>query len=69
MGGGIPVEKHDNMVFFMEATPATRKSLGWRIRTLSMSFAGSEGIIRWKGQRCAKSETERELFETAETPI
>jgi hypothetical protein len=34
-----------------------------------MSFAGSEGIIRWKGQRYAKSETERELFETAETPI
>ena len=53
----------------MEITLATRNPWDRRYGLCLCLFAGSEGIIRWKGQRYAKPETERELFETAKALI
>ena len=70
MRGGIPVEKHDNVVTFYGDYSGYQKTLGIEDTNLAYVFLlDQKGIIRWKGQRYAKPETERELFETAKALI
>jgi hypothetical protein len=68
MRGGIPAEKHDNVVTFYGDYSGYQKILGMEDTNLAYVFLlDPKGIIRWKGQGYARSETERELFETAKT--
>jgi hypothetical protein len=68
MRGGIPAEKHDNVVTFYGDYSGYQKILGMEDTNLAYVFLlHPKGIIRWKGQGYARSETERELFETAKT--
>lgn len=70
MRGGIPVEKHDNVVTFYGDYSGYQKIFGIEDTNLAYVFLlDQKGIIRWKGKGHARPETERELFETAENLI
>jgi hypothetical protein len=70
MRGGIPVEKHDNVVTFYGDYSGYKKALGIEDTNLAYVFLlDQKGIIRWMGEGYARPETESELLETAETLI
>lgn len=66
MRGGIPVEKHDNVVTFYGDYSSYQKALGIEDTNLAYVFLlDQKGIIRWKGHGYASLETEKELIEAA----
>jgi hypothetical protein len=70
MRGGIPVEKHNNVVTFYGDYSGYRKTLRMEDTNLAYVFLlDQKGIIRWKGQGYTRPETERELIETAKALI
>ncbi|RXA16490.1 hypothetical protein EQO05_13870 [Methanosarcina sp. MSH10X1] len=70
MRGGIPVEKHDNVVTFYGDYSGYQKSLGIEDTNLAYVFLlDQKGIIRWKGKGHARPDTERKLLESAETLV
>lgn len=70
MRGGIPVDKHDNVVTFYGDYSGYQKILGMEDTNLAYVFLlDPKGIIHWKGQGYALPETEKELFETAKTLV
>jgi hypothetical protein len=70
MRGGIPVEKHDNVVTFYGDYSEYQKALGMENTNLAYIFLlDQKGIIRWKGQGYASPESEKELVETAKTLV
>ena len=68
MRGGIPVEKHDNVVTFYGDYSGYQETLGMENTNLAYVFLlDPEGIVRWKGQGYSSPETEKELLNTAMT--
>jgi len=68
MRGGIPVEKHDNVVTFYGDYSGYQKTLGIEDTNLAYVFLlDPKGIIRWKGHGYASPEAEKELIEVAKT--
>ncbi|WP_082098509.1 hypothetical protein [Methanosarcina sp. 2.H.T.1A.8] len=68
MRGGIPVEKHDNVVTFYGDYSSYQEALGMENTNLAYVYLlDPEGIVRWKGQGYASPETEKELLNTAMT--
>lgn len=68
MRGGIPVEKHDNVVTFYGDYSGYQEALGMENTNLAYVFLlDPEGIVRWKGQGYASPETEKELLNAAMT--
>lgn len=70
MRGGIPVEKHDNVVTFYGDYSDYQEALGMEDTNFAYVFLlDQKGIIRWKGHGYASPEAEKELVETAKTLI
>jgi len=68
MRGGIPVEKHDNVITFYGDYSGYQETLGMENTNLAYVFLlDPEGIVRWKGQGYSSPETEKELLKTAMT--
>ena len=68
MRGGIPVEKHDEVVTFYGEYSGYQEALGMENTNLAYVFLlDPEGIVRWKGQGYASFETEKELLNAAMT--
>ena len=66
MRGGIPVEKHDNVLTFYGDYSKYQKALGMENTNLAYVFLlDRKGILRWKGQGYASPEAEKELIKTA----
>lgn len=66
MRGGIPVEKHGYVITFYGDYSIYQEALGMENTSLAYVFLlDPEGIIRWKGEGYASSETEQELLKTA----
>jgi len=66
MRGGIPLEKHDNVVTFYGDYSGYQEALGMENTDLAYVFLlDPEGIVRWKGQGYASPETEKELLNAA----
>ena len=66
MRGGIPKEKHKNVVTMYGDVEKYMNALSLDSRFGYAFILDQEGIIRWQGQGFATAETLRELFETAE---
>jgi hypothetical protein len=66
MRGGIPKEKHKNVVTMYGDVEKYMNALNLDSRFGYAFILDQEGIIRWQGQGFATAETLRELFETAE---
>jgi hypothetical protein len=70
MRGGIPVEKHNNVVTFYGNYSGYREALGMYNTNFAYVFLlDQKGIIRWEGKGFAKPETEKELIETAKALV
>jgi hypothetical protein len=70
MRGGIPVEKHDNVVTFYGDYSRYQEALGMADTNLAYVFLlDMKGIVRWTGHGYANPETERELVEAAKALI
>lgn len=70
MRGGIPVEKHDNVVTFYGDYSEYQKALGMENTNLAYIFLlDQKGIICWKGHGYASPETEKELVEAAKALV
>jgi hypothetical protein len=70
MRGGIPVEKHGNVVTFYGDYSGYREILGMKDTNFAYVFLlDPNGIIRLKGQGYASFENVKELIETAKTLI
>jgi hypothetical protein len=68
MRGGIPVEKHDNILTFYGDYSGYQKALGMENTKFAYIFLlDQEGIIHWEGQGYSSSETEKELLNAAMT--
>jgi ATP10 protein len=68
MKGGIPVEKHDNVVTIYGDYSGYQEALGMEDTNFAYVFLlDPNGIIRWKGQGYASPENIKELIETAKT--
>jgi hypothetical protein len=68
MRGGIPAEKHNNVITFYGDYSDYQQALGMENPNIAYVFLlDRKGIIRWKGQKYAEPETEKELIETAKT--
>ncbi|MDO5840037.1 hypothetical protein [Methanosarcina mazei] len=66
MRGGIPVEKHDNVVTFYGDYSGYRNALGMENTELAYVFLlDQEGVICWKGEGYSSHETEKKLLSTA----
>lgn len=66
MRGGIPVEKHDNVVTFYGDYSSYQEALEMKNTNLAYVFLlDQEGFIRWKGQGYSSPETEKELLNTS----
>ena len=66
MRGGIPKEKHKNVVTMYGDVEKYMNALSLDSRFGYAFIVDQEGIIRWQGQGFATAETLKELFETAE---
>jgi hypothetical protein len=66
MRGGIPKEKHKNVVTMYGDVEKYMNALSLDSRFGYAFLLDQEGIIRWQGQGFATQETRKELFETAE---
>ena len=66
MRGGIPREKHKNVVTMYGDVEKYMNALNLDSRFGYAFLLDQEGIIRWQGQGFAAEETLKELFETAE---
>jgi len=66
MRGGIPKEKHKNVVTMYGDVEKYMNALSLDSRFGYAFLLDQEGIIRWQGQGVATAETLRELFEAAE---
>jgi hypothetical protein len=70
MRGGIPAEKHDNVVTFYGDYSGYREILGMDNTNFAYVFLlDQRGIIHWMGKGFAKPETEKELIETAKALV
>lgn len=68
--GGIPIEKHDNVVIFYGDYSGYRETLGMEDTNFVYVFLlDRKGIIRWKEHGYAIPETEKELVEAAKALI
>ncbi|MFY1112698.1 MAG: hypothetical protein AB3K77_13610 [Methanosarcinaceae archaeon] len=66
MRGGIPTEKHDNVITFYGDYSDYQEALEMEDTQSAYVFLlDRKGIIRWKGQGYATPETEKELIEIA----
>ncbi len=66
MKGGIPVEKHDNVITFYGDYSDYQETLEMEDTQLAYVFLLDRGgIIRWRGQGYATPEAEKELIEAA----
>ena len=66
MRGGIPVEKHDNVITFYGDYSGYQEALGMENTNLAYVFLlDPEGTVRWKGQGYASPETKKELLNAA----
>lgn len=66
MRGGIPTEKHDNVITFYGDYSGYQEALEMEDTQSAYVFLlDRKGIIRWRGQGHATPEAERELIETA----
>ena len=66
MRGGIPVEKHDNVITLYGDYSNYQETLEMEDTQSAYVFLlDKKGIIRWRGQGYATPETERELINTA----
>ena len=66
MRGGIPREKHKNVVTMYGDVEKYMNALNLDSRFGYAFLLDREGIIRWQGNGFATQETLKELFETAE---
>jgi hypothetical protein len=66
MRGGIPREKHKNVVTMYGDVEKYMKELNLEPRFGYAFLLDREGIIRWQGQGFATAESLKELFELAE---
>ena len=66
MRGGIPREKHKNVVTMYGDVEKYMKELNLEARFGYAFLLDKEGIIRWQGQGFATPESLKELFELAE---
>jgi hypothetical protein len=70
MRGGIPVDKHDNVVTFYGNYSGYRQALGMEDTNFAYIFLlDHEGIIRWTGKGYSRPENVKELIETAKTLV
>jgi hypothetical protein len=70
MRSGIPVEKHGNVVTFYGDYTGYQEALGMVDTNLAYVFVlDKKGIVRWRGQGYANSETEKELIEALKALI
>ncbi len=70
MRGGIPIEKHDNVVTFYGNYSGYQKTLVMENTNSAYVFLlDGKGIIRWRGDGYSKPEVERELFEAAKVLV
>lgn len=70
MRGGIPVEKHDNVVTFYGNYSGYQKALGMQDTNLAYVFLlDTRGVVRWTGQGYASPDNVKELIETAKALI
>lgn len=66
MRGGIPVEKHDNVITFYGDYSGYQETLEMEDTQSAYVFLlDRRGVIRWKGQGYATLEAEKELIEAA----
>ncbi len=70
MRGGIPAEKHDNVVTFYGDYSGYQEALGMENTNFAYVFLlDRKGIIRWKGHGYANPEAEKELIEAGKALI
>ncbi len=70
MRGGIPVEKHDNVITFYGDYSSYQEALGMEDTNLAYVFLlDPKGIIRWTWRGYASPEHVIELIETAKTLV
>lgn len=68
MRGGIPVEKHSNVVTFYGDYSDYQETLKMKDTNFAYVFLlDQKGFIRWKGKGYSSPETIKELIETAES--
>lgn len=68
MRGGIPAEKHNNVITFYGDYSEYQQVLGMENPNFAYVFLlDRQGTIRWKGQKYAEPETEKALIETAKS--
>jgi ATP10 protein len=68
MRGGIPVEKHGNVVTFYGDYSDYQKALGMEDTNFAYVFLlDSKGLIRWKGKGFASPDKIKELIESAKS--
>ncbi|AKB74953.1 hypothetical protein MSLAZ_1692 [Methanosarcina lacustris Z-7289] len=68
MRGGIPVEKHDNVVTFYGDYSGYQEVLGMENTNLAYVYLlDRKSIVRWKGRGYANPEAEKELLKAAMT--
>lgn len=68
MRGGIPEEKHGNVVTFYGDYSGYQEALGMEDTNFAYVFLlDPEGIVRWKGKGYSSPENVIELIETAKT--